>query len=88
MRLFVWNNPYRVSYGSSLVFAVAETLEEARAIAQSRAAAWYAYGVYPDGSPPYTDNHVSNTSRESAPMLGEPTRIVDIPCSEWHRWEE
>lgn len=72
MKLFVWNNPYRVSYGSSMAFAVAETEEQAREIATASPA--YAYGEYEQKTPQV--------------KLGAPDRIVELPCAEWHRWSE
>jgi hypothetical protein len=73
MKLFVWNNPYEVRWGHSLVVAVAETVEDARQ--QAIAGKAYTYGQFErDG--------VQGTP------LGEPIRIVDLPCAEWHEWSE
>lgn len=73
MKLFVWNNPYSVPYGSSLVFAIAEDLEAAKKEARNGDA--YSYGEFPNSVPRHQD-------------LGEPTRVVDLPCAEWHEWRE
>lgn len=73
MKLYVWNNPYDVRYGHSLVFAVAENIEAARE--QVLTGESYAYGEY-------TGDGVQKTK------LDEPTRIVDLPCAEWHCWSE
>ena len=35
MKLFVWNDPYGVSYGMSQYIAVAETVEQARELAKT-----------------------------------------------------
>jgi hypothetical protein len=77
VKLFIWADPYRVTYGSSLLVAVAETVEEAKEIAQTKAKS-YSYGKY------------ENTLRGAgfAIDLGEPTRVVDLPCAEWHEWSE
>lgn len=72
MKLFVWNNPYSVIYGSSLVFAVAETVEAGRVEAEKGLA--YTFGEYLHSNP--------------GARLGEPTRVLDIPCAEWHEWSE
>jgi len=72
VKLFVWSDPYPVNYGTSAVFAVAETVEQAREIAQGAPA--YTYVEFRDGT----------GGRE----LGEPTRVVDLPCAEWHEWSE
>jgi hypothetical protein len=74
MKLYLWNEPYQVSYGSSLVFAVASSLEEAKEIATTKATSW-SYGDCQKTGIPLRD-------------LGEPTRVLDLPCAEWHRWEE
>lgn len=69
MRLYVWANPYRVPFGSTMVFAIAETEEAARQ--QAKQGVGYAYFEF----------------GETAPMemeLGPPTRVVDLPCAEWH----
>lgn len=74
MKLFVWANPYTVSYGSTMFFAVAETVEEAREIARKADA----YAEEPDDRGP----------NKNGIKLLEPTRVVDLPCGEWHKWEE
>jgi hypothetical protein len=57
-----------------MLIAVAESVEEAKEIA--RTAPCYGHAEYK------LDR--DDTSR----TLGEPTRILDIPCAEWHEWEE
>lgn len=74
LKLFVWNKPYHVMYGQSMVFAVAETLDEARE--QARKGDAYCYGEYEDPGAP------------RAIELGEPTRVSSLPCAEWHKWSE
>lgn len=74
MKLYVWVDPYDVSYGSSLVFAIAGSVEEARLMAAKGNA--YAYGKHSQPIP------------MQASKLKEPTRIVDLPCAEWHEWSE
>ena len=77
MKLFVWAEPYGVNYGSSMLIAVAETVEQAREIAVK--APGYSFAQYRD---------VNNEDWVIAATLGEPTRIVDLPCAEWHQWSE
>lgn len=72
MKLYVWADPYRIPYGSAMVFAAAESLDDAKR--EARVGDAYTYGQYPAGTP--------NVE------LGDPTRVVDLPCAEWHRWEE
>jgi len=71
MKLYLWADPYRVSYGSSMVFAVAETLEAAKEEAAKGIA--YKYGKFKqDWSP-----------KDMGATLGEPLRVLDLPCAEW-----
>lgn len=74
MKLFVWTGPYPVSYGSSVVFAIAETVEEARIVAAR--GKLYSFAEY------------EQKADMAQYALGEPTRIVDLPCAEWYEWEE
>ena len=69
--MFVWVDPINLEYGSSMVVAVAETVEQAREIAQK--------------SPSYLYGNLPGADR-NLPVLGEPTRVVDIPCAEWYEW--
>lgn len=64
MKMYVWVDPYEVLYGSSLVIAVADSLEEARKEASKVNRAYYAF------------------------PLGKPTRVLSLPCAEWHEWCE
>lgn len=77
MKLFIRADPYRVPYGGSMVFAVAETVEQAK-IEVARAKA-YSYCKFEADS---------SFVASSATKLEEPTRIVDLPCAEWHHWSE
>lgn len=76
MKLFVWCDPYRVSNGSSMVFATAETEDDARKQAAKGLA--YRYGKYKQ------DGNFSVL----AAKLGKPNRVVGLPCAEWHEWSE
>ena len=76
MKLFIWVDPYRVSYGSSMAFAVAETLEDAKK--QAASGRTYSYGKYEQDWNP----------TELGEKLGEPDRVLDLPCAEWHEWKE
>ena len=49
MKLYIWNDPYSVSYGGACIYAVAETVEEARELA-SRAPI-SEFGFEPDVRP-------------------------------------
>lgn len=72
MKLYIWKDPYKVNWGSSMCFAVADNLETAKEIAQG--ANLYRFVEYESG---YMNL-----------PLGEPTRVVDLPCAEWHEWSE
>ena len=77
MKLYIWADPYQVKYGVSMLLAVAESLEQAIAIADS--ARVYSYVRF--------ESKGKNRSG-MAIKLGEPTRVVDLPCAEWHEWCE
>lgn len=79
MKLFIWSNPYRVMFGTIGYFAVAETVEEARAMA--KAAPQY---NYVEEGP----NETPTEEMWRAAIDGPPTRIVDVPCGEWHEVSE
>jgi hypothetical protein len=76
LKLFLWCDPYRVSYGSSMIFAVAASVEAAREIAAQGKA--YKYGEYEQERSP----------GELAAKLKEPNRVLELPCAEWHEWSE
>ena len=76
--MFIWNDVYRVSYGSAVVYAVAETEEEARRLAESAPVSQY-------GSDP------GNTERpqRGCGLKGRaPDRVLDVPCAEIYEWSE
>lgn len=75
MRLYIWSDPYSVPYGSSMVFAVAPDLRAARKIAAQ-------------GAQAYTFGEHERPVSEVAVKLGKPTRVLDLPCAEWHEWRE
>jgi hypothetical protein len=78
MKLYVWNDPYLVSYGSTLLIVVARDVESARRLAcdKARAKSWH-FGDLEHKAMVFDESH-----------LGEPTRVVDLPCAEWHYWSE
>jgi hypothetical protein len=77
MKLFIWVDPYKIHYGSTMVIAVAENEEDARKVALEDQVRRYSYGRYED-----------DRTGPGCLTLGSPTRVVDLPCAEWHRWEE
>lgn len=75
LKLYIWSNPYSVSWGSSLLFAIAHSEEDARQIAAKSKR--YSYNIYEqDGWD------------MSKIVLEKPDRVLDVPCAEWHEWEE
>ncbi len=81
MKLYVWHEPYGVSYGMSMVFAVAPNLREAKKRAARGGV--FRFGLdFSDEKRFPNDQHVRKTE------LGEPSRVVDLPCAEWHEWSE
>lgn len=75
MKMFIWANPYAVSYGSSLLTVVAASVDEARELAKTGKV--FAYGEYEQ-----------RDQRMDGVILGEPTRVLDLPCAEWNEWSE
>lgn len=60
-----------------MIFAVAETLDEAKQ--QVGKGCMYAWGNRSDVS--------ADLIARVVKTLGNPTRIVDVPCAEWHWYE-
>jgi len=77
VKVFIWVDPYPVNYGSSLLFAVAETVEQARSEASYGTQCHYGEPDRPQGD-----------MTRLALVLKEPDRILDLPCAEWHEWSE
>ncbi len=76
MKLFIWADPFPVWYGCSLLVVAAESVEDARREAV-RGTSW-AYGKHHSETPSCPENI----------ELGEPTRVIEVPCAEWHQWGE
>lgn len=75
MKLFVWNKPISVKYGSTCLYVVAETEEQARKIAEGARMSKYGYS-YEDGGVQFDK------------PLGAPSRVIDGPCAEVYFWQE
>ena len=73
MKLFVWVDPYRVNYGSSMCFAVAKTEELAKKkLAKAKGYRFAQFDMAPSG-----------------PKLGKPDRVLSLrDAAEWHEWSE
>jgi hypothetical protein len=76
MKLFIWNQPYGVKYGSACLYVVAETEEQARAMSASAPVAPFGLDPRPD------------TGTLGKIALGPPTRVLELPCAEVYHWEE
>lgn len=75
MNLYIWNEPFSVRYGGSVIYAVAETEDEARI--QARAARVSEYGYDPTiGAPKDMD------------IDRPPDRVMGVPCAEIYQWSE
>ena len=72
MKLYIWNDPYCVSYGGSFIYAVAETLPEA--MKQVALGKLYNFGQYKGTTPKV--------------VLAKTTRILKLPCAEWFEYSE
>jgi hypothetical protein len=77
MKLFVWNVPYPVDYGGSIIYAVAETVGQAREVAMKAPLSKYGYE-------PKSLNEGSNWPFK----LGKPDRVLAVPCAEIYEWSE
>jgi hypothetical protein len=75
MKLYVWNRPYSVSYGGSIVYAVAESEEAARALAAVAPINCYGFGAEP------------RVGRR-LDISGPPTAVHDLPYAEIYEWSE
>jgi hypothetical protein len=85
MKLFIWADPYRVFLGSVGLFVVANTVEEAKQLAKT-GTTWTDIEI--EDSDVRSAGHGNEIIDRSTIELGEPTRVVDLPCAEWHRWQE
>ncbi len=74
MKLYVWNDPYAVSYGGSILYVVAASEAAAKKLAAT--ANTMNYGSY--------ERAGNDLPRE----LGEPDRILSLPCAEIYHWSE
>lgn len=72
MKLYVWNNPFAVSYGGSCLYVLAPNLRAARKAALTARDAKYGDVWRPETFK--LDN------------LGEPDRVLSVPYAEvyWH----
>lgn len=80
MKLYIWNEPYKVSYGGACIYVVASSLEEARELAKTAPIAYY-------GNPAGVGATLG-VSRVAMTEIGEPSRVLDVPCAECFHWEE
>lgn len=76
MKLYVWNEPHRIEYGSTCLYAIAESEDEARAIALTARVSDF-------GWPP-KDNAGVSASDINRP----PDRVHDLPYAEVYQWSE
>ena len=75
MKLFIWNNPYSVSYGGSCLYVLANNLSEARKLALSSQDASF--------GGPWKEKKVGiDVSKK------KPDRIITKPYAEVYHWEE
>ncbi len=79
MKLFVWNSPYPVKYGQSLLMVVADTIEDA--LEQAPRGRFFNCGLLDQDVAP---EHMKALTA----LLGDPSRVVELPCAEWHEWVE
>ena len=77
MKLYIWAQPYSTPYGYSMLYAVAETEDQARELAKS--AKLQEYGQAESPTPLNSDQ---------VDALGKPDRVLDLPCAEFIEWAE
>lgn len=74
MKLFIWNDPYGVNYGGSILFVMAEDEASARELAKTCPTIKYGFGK-PDGF-------------FCTKPLGAPDRVIEQPGGECYEWSE
>lgn len=86
MKLFVWNEPYKIRYGGSIIYAVAETEEAARLAAADSLVKPFGY------HDPCADPNPPRTAGLNPAALGPPDRVYEVPAggavAECYEWEE
>jgi hypothetical protein len=75
MKLYVWDNPYSVSYGRTIAYAVAESEEEARALVITAPVNRSGIGA----------EHVDHLDVKT---LGPPDAVHELPYAEIYEWQE
>lgn len=80
MKLFVWVDPYETEGLAAALFVVAENESQAREIAFDRQRAKSYWDCFL-----YVRN---NWLPPKCVKLGPPTRVIDLPCAEWHEVDE
>jgi hypothetical protein len=75
MKIYIWNEPYQVSWGGSFLFIAAESEEQARLLAAIAPKCGYGY-------------RASNDKPLGNIELGPPSRVIDVPGGECYWWSE
>jgi hypothetical protein len=75
MKLFVWDSPYKVSYGGTCLYVIAKTVEDARM--QAKQSHVSNFGDNP-----------KNTEDLSSMIDRDPNRICKLPYAEMFFWQE
>jgi hypothetical protein len=75
MKLYVWVDPYHVSYGGACLYVLAPGLDAAQNAALTALDAKYGH-IHPADKPIKLED------------LGEPTRVVSGPYAEVYNWSE
>lgn len=74
MKMFIWNDPYQVNYGTSELVVVAEDLPAAIELAKKSI----------DGH--WNHHAASDLSKESASR--PPDKTIELPCAVNFEWSE
>jgi len=71
-KLFIWDDPYHVSFGSSYLVVAARDLDEAKKVAAtSENGRWSHMGIVGERL-----------------VLGNPSRVKELPYGEFQEWSE
>lgn len=81
MRMYIWEAPAKIPHGHCRYIAVAWNVAQARELALKAKGYFFDHEFDPLG-----DN--GEIPPPEKIILGEPTRVVELPCAEWHVWSE
>lgn len=81
--VYIWDNPYPVQYGDSLLFVAAPDLGMAKRIAAKKASCHNGDIKWDE-----TRADLKGYFHRRGTKLGEPSRVITGVGGEWHEWSE